>query len=119
MPSRHEIEAVARLMCRQNNDSPDLVDHSKPRWMLYRRKAERLLVEAESVRGKKPARKCGHPPQLRELYLGDAVWTCTMCGEEFETNDSRQPLTDDRIKELKREAAMEAHSTAADLPVSR
>src|SRR4051794_15660552 len=85
MPTVREIEAAARVMCRQNNENPDVhpgpvSQNSRPLWMNYRRKAERILIAAEEARKKRP-RKCEHPEELRELYDGERHWTCTMCSE--------------------------------------
>ena len=85
MPTTAEIEAAARLMCRQNNEIPDLHPgphgtNRRPLWMNYRRKAERILLAAEEARKRKPGR-CSHPEVLRELYDGERQWTCTQCSE--------------------------------------
>lgn len=112
MPTRKEIEAAARVMCLQNNDCPDLHlggvgTNSRPQWMKYRRKAAKILEAAEVAR-KKRSRACKHPWQLREQYDGDAFWTCTSCGEEFETQDSETPLTDEELRALIRQAKQAA-----------
>jgi rubrerythrin len=110
MPNDAEIEAAARMMCRQNNGNPDLhhggpETNSRPDWMKYRRKAERVLIAAEEARKQKP-KKCRHPVQMRDKYDEDAYWTCSLCGGAFATRDDKAPLMKEAKNLLARNAAV-------------